>query len=256
MSAEGIGRGAYPLTGRVAVIAGGSSGIGAATARRLAGAGAMICVGYNAGAERAAALAAELPGNGHSTLHLPMLDSMAIGRAAGQVAALHGHVDILVNSAGTTVAVPHADLDALTDEDFDRVLLTNVRGPFAVIRAFAALLRDSGDGVVVNISSISARTGLGSSVAYCASKAALDTMGVSLARVLAPAVRVIGIAPAAVATGFVPGRGRAGVERQSATTPLQVLAEADDVALAVLAAVGSLRLTTGSVIDMDGGRHL
>ena len=250
------GRGELALTGRVVLVAGGSSGIGAATARRLAAAGAVVWVGFNAGRERAQALAAELPGCGHLPVHLPILDSTALAAAAAAMADAHGRLDVLVNSAGTTVAVPHADLDGLDDAAFDRVLLTNVRGPFATIRAFAALLRASGDGVVVNLSSISARTGLGSSIAYCASKAALDTMGLSMARVLAPEVRVIGIAPAAVATDFVPGRGREGVERQAASTPLRRVTEPDDVALAVLAAITSLRQTTGSVIDVDGGRHL
>jgi 3-oxoacyl-[acyl-carrier protein] reductase len=117
-------------------------------------------------------------------------------------------------------------------------------------------MRKAGDAVIVNVSSLSAVTGLGSSIAYCASKAALDTMGMSLARVLGPEIRVIGVSPAAVATDFVPGRGRAGVEKQAATTPLRTVAEADDVALAIMSAVTHLRLTTGSTIVVDGGRHL
>jgi 3-oxoacyl-[acyl-carrier protein] reductase len=248
--------GEYPLGGRVAVVTGGSSGIGAATARRLAAAGARLVLGYNAGAERAAALATELPGEGHMALRIPMEDSAAINAAAAEVERVCGRADVLVNSAGTTRAVPHADLDALDDESFDRILVTNVRGPFATIRAFAPLLRKGGDAVIVNVSSLSAVTGLGSSIAYCASKAALDTMGMSLARVLGPEIRVIGVSPAAVATDFVPGRGRAGVERQAATTPLRTVAEADDVALAIMAVVTHLRLTTGSTVVVDGGRHL
>jgi len=250
------GQGEYGLQGRVAVVTGGSSGIGAATVRRLAGAGARVAVGYNGGRERAEALAAELPGSGHITVRIPMEDSAAIAAAAAEVEARLGRADVLVNSAGVTRAVPHADLDALDDASFDRILITNVRGPFATIRAFAPLLRRGGDAVIVNISSLSGSTGLGSSIAYCASKAALDTMGLSLARVLGPEIRVVGVSPAAVATDFVPGRGRAGVEKQAATTPLKTVAEADDVALAVLAAVTHLRLTTGSNIVVDSGRHL
>ncbi|MCR0982782.1 SDR family NAD(P)-dependent oxidoreductase [Roseomonas populi] len=250
------GQGEYRLQGRVAVVTGGSSGIGAATVRRLAAAGATVAVGYNAGADRAQALVAELPGEGHLTLRIPMEDSAAIGAAAAEVERRLGRADILVNSAGVTRAVPHAELDAMDDASFDRILVTNVRGPFATIRAFAPLLRRGGDSVVVNISSLSGSTGLGSSIAYCASKAALDTMGMSLARVLGPEIRVIGVSPAAVATDFVPGRGRAGVEKQAATTPLKMVAEPDDVAMAVLAAVTHLRLTTGSTIVVDGGRHL
>jgi 3-oxoacyl-[acyl-carrier protein] reductase len=248
--------GEYALQGRVAVVTGGSSGIGAAALRRLAAAGARVVVGYNAGADRAAALVGELPGEGHLALRIPMEDTAAIEAAAAEVGRVLGRVDILVNSAGTTRAVPHADLEAMDDASFDRILVTNVRGPFATIRAFARLMRASGDAVIVNVSSLSASTGLGSSIAYCASKAALDTMGMSLARVLGPQIRVIGVSPAAVATDFVPGRGRAGVEKQAATTPLRTVAEADDVALAIMAAVTHLRLTTGSTIVVDGGRHL
>ena len=250
------GQGLYDLRGRVAVITGGSSGIGASTARRLAEAGATIAVGYNSGRDRAEALAAELPGTGHLPLFLPMGDSAAIRAAATEVEARLGRADVLVNSAGTTRAVPHADLEALDDESFDRILVTNVRGPFATIRAFAPLLKRGGDAVVVNISSVSATTGLGSSIAYCASKAALETMGLSLARVLAPEIRVINVSPAAVATDFVPGRGRAGVDKQAASTPLRIVCEPDDVALAVLAAVTHLRLSTGTSLVVDSGRHL
>ncbi|MDO9709472.1 SDR family NAD(P)-dependent oxidoreductase [Paracraurococcus lichenis] len=249
--------GAYDLKDRVAVITGGSSGIGAAIARRMAEAGAVVAIGYNAGAERAAALARELPGSGHIALQTPMEDSAALKRAAAEVEARLGRCDVLVNSAATTRAVPHADLEALDDALIDRVLVANVRGPFATIRAFAPLLKRSGDAVIVNISSLAAITGTGSSIIYGASKAALDTIGVSLARVLGPdGIRVVGISPSAVATDFVPGRSREAVEKQAATSPLRTVTEADDVALAVMAAVTQLRLTTGTVILVDGGKHL
>jgi 3-oxoacyl-[acyl-carrier protein] reductase len=252
--------GEYDLKGRVAVITGGSSGIGAATARRLAAAGASVAVGYNQGAERAAALAASLPtsqpGQSHLALRTPMEDSAALREAAAEVEARFGRCDLLVNSAATTRAVPHADLEALDDALIDRVLVTNIRGPFATIRAFAPLLKRGGDAVIVNISSLAAITGTGSSIIYGASKAALDTMGMSLARVLGPEIRVLSISPSAVATDFVPGRSRAAVERQAAASPLATVTEADDVALAIMGAVTHLRLTTGSVILVDGGKHL
>lgn len=251
------GPGKYSLQGKVAVIAGGSGGIGAATARRLADGGASIVIGYNGNAARAQELAESLPNPAaHMILHLPMEDGAKIMAAAHAVQDRFGETHILVNSAGVTKAVPHAQLEELDDATFDRILATNVRGPFSTIRAFAPLLREGGDSVIINVSSISATTGLGSSIAYCASKAALDTMGKSLARVLGPEIRVISVSPAAVATDFVPGRGREGVERQAASTPLQRVCEPDDVALAILSAVTHLRLTTGSVIEVDGGRHL
>lgn len=250
------GQGELSLQGKVAVVTGGSNGIGAATVRRLAAAGCHVVIGYNQGVGRAEVLAREIGGREHMCVHLPMEDSAAINHAAAEVEARFGRADVLVNSAGVTKAVAHADLDGLDDESFDRIMRVNVRGPFATIRAFAPLLKRSGDAIIVNISSVSGSTGLGSSVAYCASKAAVDTMGLSLARALGPQVRVIGVSPAAVATDFVPGRGRAGVEKQAATTPLKIVAEPDDVALAVMAAITHLRLTTGTTIMVDSGRHL
>ncbi len=248
--------GPYPLEGRVAVISGGSSGIGAASARRLAERGARIAIGYNSGRDRAEALARSLPGEGHLPLYLPMTDSAAIRAAAAEVEAKLGRADVLVNSAGTTKAVPHNDLDAMDDETFDRILITNVRGPFSTIRAFVPLLKRSGDAVVVNISSLAAMNGLGSSIAYCASKAGMDTMAMSLARVLGPEIRIVGISPAGVDTDFVPGRSRDAVLKQATLSPLKTVCQPDDVALAVVAAVTHLRLTTGSTLLVDGGRKL
>jgi 3-oxoacyl-[acyl-carrier protein] reductase len=248
--------GEYELAGRVAVVTGGSNGIGAATIRRLAAKGATCVVGYNQGLDRAEALIAGLPGSGHIALRTPMEDSAALRAAAAEVQARLGRCDILVNSAATTRAVPHADLDALDDDLIDRVLVANVRGPFATIRAFAPMLKAGGDSVIINISSLAAVTGTGSSIIYGASKAALDTMGMSLARVLGPEVRVLSISPSAVLTDFVPGRSRAAVERLALSSPLQRLTEADDVALAILGAITHFRLTTGSAILVDGGKHL
>lgn len=251
------GQGPLDLTGKVAIVSGGSGGIGAATAQRLAEKGASVVIGYNKGRDRADALAAALPGPGrHMAMCLPMDNSESLRAAASEVERTFGCAHVLVNSAGTTKAVDHADLDGLDDETFDAILITNVRGPFATIRAFAPLLKAGGDSIIVNVSSISGETGKGSSIAYCASKAALDTMGKSLGRVLGPEVRVISIAPAAVATDFVPGRGREGVEKQAASTPLKRVCEPDDVALAILSAVTHLRLSTGTSIVVDSGRHL
>ncbi len=248
--------GEYDLTGRVAVVTGGSNGIGAATIRRLAAKGATCVVGYNQGLDRAQALIAELPGSGHIALRTPMEDSAALRAAAAEVEAKLGRCDVLVNSAATTRAVPHANLEALDDDLIDRVLVANVRGPFATIRAFAPILKAGGDSVIINISSLAAVTGTGSSIIYGASKAALDTMGMSLARVLGPEVRVLSISPSAVLTDFVPGRSREAVERLAASSPLQRLTEADDVALAIMGAITHFRLTTGSYILVDGGKHL
>ena len=244
------------LGGKVAVVTGGSNGIGAATARMLAAAGAAVVVGYNNGAARAEALVAELPGQGHRAVRIVLEDAGSIRAAVAAVQGAYGRADILVNSAGFTRPVPHGDLDALDDALFDAVLIANVRGPFGVIRAFAPLLRASGDGVIVNVSSVAAFTGAGSSIAYGASKAALDTMTMSLARVLGPEIRVNCVSPGAVPTGFVAGRGRDQVEKMAQAAPLRRVTEPEDVARTIMAVVTHLRMTTGTKIVVDGGRFL
>jgi len=121
------------LQGKVAVVTGGSSGIGAATARMLAEHGAQVVIGYNKGEDRARALVAKLAGSGHLALHMVLEDSATLRKAAGDVRAAYGRADILVNSAGFTKPVPHADLEKLDDALMDSVLIANVRGPFATI---------------------------------------------------------------------------------------------------------------------------
>lgn len=244
------------LKGQVALVTGGSSGIGAAAVRLLAGCGADVVVGYNSGRERALDLIKSLPGNGHEAARISLAEAATIGAAADVVKAKWGKLNILVNSAGFTKPIPHADLDALSDEFFDELLISNVRGPFSVIRAFAPLLKAGKDSVIVNVSSISAKTGSGSNIAYCASKAALDTMTLSLARVLGPEIRVNCVSPGAVATDFVTGRGREQLSKIAEKSPLQRIVEPEDVARAVLALVTHLKATTGEQIIVDGGRHL
>jgi 3-oxoacyl-[acyl-carrier protein] reductase len=244
------------LFGKVAVITGASSGIGAASARLFADAGARVVVGYNKGLDRANAVAASLAGGGHKAMHLPLEDTSRIREVAAAVREEFGRADVLVNSAGFTRMVPHHDLDALDDDLIDQVLTANVRGPFATIRAFVPLLRASGDGVIVNISSGAAQSGTGSSIIYGASKAALNTMSMSLARVLGPEIRVHVVAPGMVHTGFVPGRTEEMMHKAAMATPLKRAIEAEDIALAVIACVTHLTHTTGSVISVDAGRHL
>jgi 3-oxoacyl-[acyl-carrier protein] reductase len=246
----------FSLAGKVAVVTGGSSGIGAASVRLLAGAEARVVVGYNKGADRAAALIAELPGSGHQAMYLPLEDSAEIRKVAAAVKDRFGRTDILVNSAGFTRMVAHHDLEALDDDLIDAVLTANVRGPFATIRAFVPMLRASGDGVIVNISSGAAQSGTGSSIIYGASKAALNTMSMALARVLGPEIRVVVVAPGMVHTGFVPGRTEEMMAKAALSTPLKRAIEAHDVALAVMASITHLTHTTGSIVPVDAGRHL
>jgi 3-oxoacyl-[acyl-carrier protein] reductase len=242
------------LEGKVAVIAGGSGAIGAASAQRLAQGGARIVIGYNSRRDQADAVVKALPGTGHRAIRIPMLETPLIREAAGMVEHAYGRCDVLVNSAGFTRMIPHHDLEALTDDLIDAIFAANVRGPFATIRAFAPLMKRSGDAVIVNISSVAAIVGTGSNIAYGGSKAALDTMALSLARILGPEIRVLTVSPAAVDTAFVPGRTTAMVEKVASTTPLKRVVQADEVAQAVMAAVVNLTSTTGWIIPVDGGK--
>jgi len=246
------------LDDRVAVIAGGTGAIGIATARRFANLGATCVLLYaRKTAAEADALAASLPGSGHTALAAQMLDSASLQAAAAAVTERFGDaIHILVNSAGHTKPVPAADLDALTDALIDEILQANFRGVFATMRAFAPLLKASGDGLIVNVSSIAAFTGTGSNLAYAAAKAGIDVVGDALARALAPAVRVLTVSPGVVDTGFVPGRGADFNAKAAASMPLRRVGTADDVAAAIQACATTLRYATGTRIVVDGGRHL
>lgn len=244
------------LTGKTAVVTGGSRGIGAATASILAELGARIAVGYNSSEAKAQSIVDGLPGTGHFPVRLALEDLASVEAMAWKVGEKFEKVDILVNSAGFTRRIPHHDLEALDIPWFDAVMTASVRGPFSVIRSLLPLLRTSGEATVINVSSISGFTGSGSSVVYCASKAALDNMTMSLGRALGPGIRVISVSPGAVATDFVPGRDRTALESEALKTPLKTVVEANDVAFAILAAVTHLKRTTGTRIVVDGGRHL
>ena len=243
----------------VALVTGGAGGLGEAITRALAAAGFRVAVGYHRSAEAALQLAAALPGSGHFGLAAPVTDSAAMQNMAHAIETRCGRCDVLVHSAGTTRFVPHADLDGLDDALFDSIFAVNVRGAFAASRALKPLLERSslaGGGVIIHISSIAAVTAMGSNVAYCASKAALDNMTRSLARALAPRIRVLSVSPGLVDTEFVKSLDRTWRDEQAARTPLRRLALPEEVARAVVAAVTQLTFTTGSIIAVDGGRPL
>jgi 3-oxoacyl-[acyl-carrier protein] reductase len=240
-------------------VTGGAGGIGSAACRALARAGLRVGVGFGRSRDAAERLAAELPDGPHLALAADVTDTAALQAAAERAAAELGGCDVLVNAAGVTRFVPHADLDALDDALIDEILRVNVRGAIAAVRAFRPLLERSrceGGGVVVNLSSIAAVTAMGSNVAYCASKAALDNLTRSLARALAPRIRIVSVSPGVVDTEFIRALDPAWREEQVARTPLGRLATPDEVAAAVVAVVRDLTFTTGAVLAVDGGRPL
>jgi 3-oxoacyl-[acyl-carrier protein] reductase len=248
-----------PLDGKVALILGGSGAIGRETAVRLAEAGAQVAITHTPGdakAEEAAAVVGALPGAGHGAYCADVAETATLSALNAAIEARHGRLDILINAAGFTVPVAHGDLEGLTDDLIDRLFAVNWRGQFAAVRTFAPLLKASGDGLIVNLSSIAGFTGAGSSIAYCAAKAGIDVMTKSLARALAPEVRVLAVSPGVIDTAFVPGRDAQFNARTAATTPLRRLGTADDVARAIVACATHLTYSTGHIVQVDGGRAL
>jgi len=244
------------MQGQVVVVTGGSGGIGSHICRHFARAGATVVLTYRTRKQSAQSVIEALPGKGHWAKQVAVDDSAALKILAAEVDSRQGRCDVLVNCAGTTRFVPHAELDALDDELIDQIFRVNWRGPFAAIRTFRPLLSARGNGLVVNISSIAGVTGMGSNVAYCASKAALDCMTKSLARALAPGIRVVSVSPGLVDTEFVRGLDQKWRDEQAARTPLRRLATPDEVGAAVVAVATTLTYSNGCIIPVDGGRPL
>jgi 3-oxoacyl-[acyl-carrier protein] reductase len=243
----------------VAFVTGATGGLGTQICHTLATAGFSIVAGYHSSADAAETLVGTLAGTDNCALLAPVTDSVALGRLADAITARYGRCDVLVNNAGKTRFVEHANLDGLDDPLIDDILATNVRGPFAAVRALRPLLAESelpGGAVVINISSIAAQTAIGSNVMYCASKAALDNLTKSLARALAPDVRVVSVSPGLVDTEFVKSMDVVWRDEQAERTPLGRLARPEEIASAVLTAICDLHFSTGCVLPVDGGRPL
>ena len=234
---------------KVALVTGGSSGMGEASAFELKRRGWRVAVmSRNASKEEFFWVKGDVAN-----------DADCRG-AAQAVLDKWGRIDALVNSAGTTKFVAHADLEGLSAEDFLGILRVNLVGPFQMIRACAPALK-AARGCVVNLSSVASILGTGSSIAYAASKAALDTMSFSLARALGPEVRVNIVAPGYVRTPWQVAahgeQGAADLERRFADkAPLKAAPEAQDVADAVAWLVEGARRVTGEIIYVDGGMHI
>ncbi|MGB1285833.1 MAG: SDR family NAD(P)-dependent oxidoreductase [Aggregatilineales bacterium] len=244
------------LNGKVALVTGAGGGIGSAISTRLAAAGAHIVLTYRKSAEKTQALAASLSGDNHLVVQASVDDSDAQTKLAEAIEAKYGTLDILVNNAGITKPVPHDDLDSLDDALIDEIFRVNFRGAFASVRAMKMLLMQGDGGVVINISSIAGRTGVGSNVAYCASKAAMDSMTRSLARALAPKIRVVSVSPGWVNGEYAQRMPPEVIQAQRDKTPLARIAEAEDVAEAVYVVAAHLTFSTGDIIPVDGGRPL
>ena len=244
------------MQNQVAVVTGAAGGIGSTICNRLAQSGAKIVLVDNKSPAEVQPLADSLPGTGHLVAQTYIDDSSSCNLLAQRLANEYASVNLLVNCAGITTPVDHADLDGLSDEWIDRIFKVNWRGSFAMIRALRLLLEKGGNGTVVNISSIAGVTGVGSNVAYCASKAAVDSMTRSLGRSLAPKIRVVSVSPGWVLGEYAKRFDPEYIQTQVNATPLKKLAMPEDVAETVWAVHTKLTMMTGNIVPVDGGRPL
>lgn len=242
---------AMRLQNKIALVTGGGTGIGRAIAEMFGREGATVIVNYNRSREAAEGVAKTI-GGGSIAMAADVSKEADVQAMLEQVGKEFGQLDILVNNAGWSTRVPHERLDLLTDEIWDRTMNTNLRGMFYCVRAALPLLKASASANVVNITSIAGLAGVGSSMAYAASKAGMIAMTKSLARALAPGIRVNAVAPGLVRTGFA-GWEDAACEVAAKLSPLKRIASADEVAAATLFLASEGTAVTGETLAVDGG---
>lgn len=252
---------------KVCVVTGSSSGIGAATARLYAERGWNVVVNYSRESLPAEAVAEDCLKHGQTSGAEVMVFKADVAsdadcRAlAAAVDHRWGRCDVLVNNAGTTKFVAARHLDGLNAEDFQRIYAVNVVGAFQMVRAFEPLLKRHPPTAVVNMSSIASLTGMGSSIAYAASKGALNTLTLALARALGPQVRVNAICPGLVETpwlqnGMGAERYAASVQGYKARAALAEIIQPEDVARAAWYLGVDATKTTGEMLPVDAGAQL
>jgi 3-oxoacyl-[acyl-carrier protein] reductase len=245
------------VAGTGAIITGGGTGVGRATALALARLGCSVVVNYSRSREEAekAAAEAEALGVRAVAVQADVADDAACRALVETATREIGPVRILVNNGATTVFIPHGELDRISIEDWDRILRVNLVGTFQCVRAARGAIEAAGGGDIVNVSSISAITGIGSSIPYCASKAGVNSLTVTFARALAPNIRVNAVMP-----GFITGRWQKEWFGESYNTVKSVMeqrsilgkvCEPEDVADAILSLITGSDLITGQVIAID-----
>lgn len=244
------------LQGKTALITGGGTGIGRSIALTLARKGVNLALNYSRSAREAQETQAEVEALGVKclTYQANVAVDDEVREMMQKVIADFGHLDILVNNAGMTHFVEHTDLEGLKEEYWDDIMGVNVKGLFFCCRAAAEELKKQ-KGCIVNMTSIAGLTGLGSSIAYAASKAAAISVTKSLARVLAPEVRVNAIAPGIVQTRWVEGQDEH-IQHLAAGTPLQRIAGPEDIAEVAYSLIAHAGFMTGQVVVVDGGNFI
>jgi len=240
-----------PLANRVALVTGGGTGIGRAIALGLAESGADVAINYSRSREDAEATAGAVRELGRRALAIKadVSQDRDVREMVRRVAGDWGRLDILVNNAGTTKFVDHKNLDGLDEEVWDRILAVNVKGMFFCCRAAANVMTE---GRIINIGSVAGLRGHGSSIAYAASKGAVHTMTLSLARALAPKITVNAIAPGLIETRWHLGREGENA-RTSERLPAKRIGHPEDIAHIAVAIATSTTFLTGQIIAVDGG---
>lgn len=247
------------LSGKAAVITGGGTGVGRATVLELARQGCSVLVNYSRSRDEAEQTATEAKALGVKAIAVQadVADDAAARAMIARAVSEFGRIDFLLNNAGTTKFVQASDLEKVMDDDWLRIFSVNVIGAFHCARAVKEPMLASGGGHIINISSVAAFAGKGSSIPYCASKAALNNLTIALARSLAPKIRVNAVAP-----GFITGRwleqgfGDAyeGVKKTvSRMCPLDRVSDPEDIAAAVISLFTGSKMVTGQILVCDGG---
>ena len=251
------------MSQRTAIVTGSSSGMGAATALMLAKRGWNVTLNAARSVKEAEAVAKQCEAGGGKAIVVQgdVSQDADCRRIVAETTNAFGRLDALVNNAAMTKFCAMANLDGLTVNDFQRLTAINVAGPFQMARAAAPALRQSGHGAIVNVSSNSGITGVGSSIAYAASKGALNTLTLSLARVLAPEIRVNAVVPGFTVTPWhSKGMSTEAIASITAhyrtSAPLKRSTTADDVADAVVWFVDGAPGVTGQLVVVDSGNHL
>ena len=251
------------LTNKVAIITGAATGLGASTAELLSQAGAKVLINHMPGQETQAQTVADACGSGSLCYAADITQDEACHAMVQAALDQWGRVDILINNAGINIPVEHTNLDGLSAEDFINIYSVNVIAAYQMIRAVAPVMQQHNNGVVVNVSSRSGQSGYGSSVAYSASKGAMNTMTKSLARALAPAIRINAVCPAMVVTPIWDKLEQTDAQRAAwlqeiiESIPLKKEPTAERVARNIIYLASNLSAhVTGQLLETDGGSSL
>ena len=243
----------------VALITGGGTGVGRACALQFAERGYDVAVNYSRSAAEAELTVADVSKCGVTAIAYQCDVSVDadVRRMMTNIEQQWGRLDVLVNNAATTNFIAHTDLEAMTEKMWDRILGVNTKGPFFCTRAAAKLLAAGGNGAVVNVSSVAGQTGAGSSIAYCASKGALNTLTKSLARALAPKIRVNAVCPGPIDSRWIrEGNPSWDLDKMVAGLPLPRASQPKDIADAVVFLAITASMVTGQLVVVDGGQTL